>query len=130
MVNNMRVWLVDPRIMCRMHLLGEHRELHALASLARKAAAGDSDAAATLEGHLSAGQVDVSLLVPRHQALVTEMARRGWMAGLDHQTPLTPRDVPRASRTGTIDPVESFNELTRRCGKCREMAVLLNSEAV
>ena len=24
----MRMWMVDPRIMCRQHLLGEHVEIH------------------------------------------------------------------------------------------------------
>lgn len=27
----MRMWMVDPKIMCRKHLLGEHLELHMLA---------------------------------------------------------------------------------------------------
>jgi hypothetical protein len=77
----MRVWDINPRLLCRKHLLAEHRELHGLWNILTKhgGRGGYSRHPETLRwvGKLAA-------LYARHQALVDEFVRRGYR----HLTPL------------------------------------------
>ena len=75
----MRIWDVPAALLCRQHLLGEHRELHGLWNILVKNRRGYSRHPETLRwvGRLAA-------LHARHEALVAEMARRGYR----HATPL------------------------------------------
>lgn len=75
----MRVWDVEPQILCRKHLLGEHRELHALWSILTQDKKGYRSHPETKrwEGKLAA-------LYKRHEKLVLEIEKRGW----NHHSPL------------------------------------------
>ena len=77
----MRIWDIDPRLLCRNHLLGEHRELHGLWNILTQGLSGYSRHPETLRwaGRLAA-------LQRRHEALVGEMERRGYR----HHSPLEP----------------------------------------
>jgi hypothetical protein len=77
----MRIWDVDPPILCRSHLLGEHRELHGLWNILTAGKRGYRLHPETRrwEGRLAA-------LYGRHEALVHEMLRRGYA----HHSPLDP----------------------------------------
>jgi hypothetical protein len=72
---SVRVWDVDPKILCRQHLLGEHRELHGLWNILTKhgGAGGYSFHPETRRwvGKLGA-------LYTRHERLWEEMTRRGY----------------------------------------------------
>src|SRR6516225_12082778 len=61
----MRIWDVDPALLCRQHLLGEHRELHAVWTILTTDSAGYRRHPETLrwEGRLGA-------LARRHDRLV------------------------------------------------------------
>jgi hypothetical protein len=76
-----RIWDVDPALLCRAHLLGEHRELHGLWNILTLGKTGYRNHPETRrwEGRLSA-------LHLRHEALVAEMYRRGYR----HESPLDP----------------------------------------
>jgi hypothetical protein len=76
----MRIWDVVPEKLCRQHLLGEHRELHAIWVILTKDKKGYSRHPETLrwKGKLKA-------LYLRHEKLVREMTRRGYQ----HKTPLS-----------------------------------------
>ena len=78
----MRIWDVPPKILCRQHLLGEHRELHAIWTVLTKNKKGYSQHPETLRwrGKLKA-------LFARHEKLVKEMTNRGY----HHQSPLDKR---------------------------------------
>jgi hypothetical protein len=78
----MRIWDIPPKILCRQHLLGEHRELHAIWVILTKKKKGYSYHPETLRwvGKLHA-------LYNRHEKLVTEMRRRGY----NHNSPLDKR---------------------------------------
>ena len=67
----MRIWDLEPDLLCRNHLLGEHRELHAIWSILTNGKSGYARHPETLrwEGKLKA-------LYLRHEALVTEMTNR------------------------------------------------------
>ena len=77
----MRIWDVSPSLLCRQHLLGEHRELHGLWNILTKhgGTGGYSNHPETKRwvGKLKA-------LYLRHEALVREMTKRGY----NHKTPL------------------------------------------
>lgn len=75
----MRIWDIGPAQLCRKHLLGEHRELHALWSILQHDKRGYRNHPETKrwEGKLPA-------LFQRHEDLVVEMERRGYK----HQSPL------------------------------------------
>ncbi len=69
----MRIWDISVQRLCRQHLLGEHRELHALWSIITNGKIGYSHHPETVRwvGKLKA-------LYARHTALVDEMKRRGY----------------------------------------------------
>ena len=75
----MRIWDIEPNRLCRQHLLGEHRELHAIWSVLTQGKKGYARHPETLRwrGKLKA-------LFLRHEALVEEMTRRGYA----HKSPL------------------------------------------
>jgi len=75
----MRVWDIHPKHLCRRHLLAEHRELHGLWNILTKHKSKD-------EGKRGYARRPETLrwvgkrkaLYNRHEALVTEFARRGY----------------------------------------------------
>lgn len=75
----MRIWDIAPEYLCRNHLLGEHRELHALWTIITNNKKGYSKHPETLRwiGKLKA-------LYLRHQELVFEMTKRSY----SHQSDL------------------------------------------
>lgn len=75
----MRVWDLPPEGLCRKHLLGEHREIHAIWSVLTNGRSGYSRHPETLrwKGRLGA-------LYERHRLVAAEMARRGY----NHASPL------------------------------------------
>lgn len=97
--------MVDPRIFCRQHLLGEHVELHMFVGVLRKGT--------SVRGYLDHGLLQVGSLVSRHKELAREIVRRG----MRHQSRL-PRIVFPA--VGRVSVEESTEELIRRCEECRE----------
>jgi pyrimidine dimer DNA glycosylase len=101
----MRIWDVDPALLCRQHLLGEHRELHALWTILTADRRGYRRHPETLrwEGRLAA-------LARRHELLVAEMERRGYM----HHSPLDPRlATGSATQHELVDPLADQLEMLR-----------------
>ena len=78
----MRIWDIAVDRLCRNHLLGEHRELHAVWTILTRKKRGYSRHPETLrwKGKLKA-------LFARHQELVEEIRKRGYM----HSSPLDSR---------------------------------------
>lgn len=72
----MRIWGIEPEILCRNHLLGEHRELHAIWTILTKHRKGYSRHPEVLrwKGKLKA-------LYLRHSKLVEEFCQRGYNHG-------------------------------------------------
>lgn len=77
----MRVWDIEPKYLCRKHLLAEHRELHGLWNILTKhgGQGGYSRHPETLRW---VGKTKA--LYNRHEALVTEFSKRGY----NHFSPL------------------------------------------
>ena len=90
----MRVWDLEPKYLCRKHLLGEHRELHGLWNVLTKhhGEGGYSKHPETLRwvGKLKA-------LYKRHELLVREMAKRGY----NHRSPLDEKLASGSAKQNT-----------------------------
>ena len=112
----MRIWDLDPAVLRDRHLLGEHRELHAIWAVLTTDRAGYARHPETLRwrGRLAA-------LYHRHDAQVAEMARRGFR----HRSPLDARlATGSALQTVLVDSVEAQRErlAARGCGCARDIA--------
>ena len=99
----MRIWDVPPKKLCRAHLLGEHRELHAIWSVIVN---GKKGYAHHWKGKLKA-------LYGRHQALVIEMSSRGYQ----HRSLLAMREATgSAKQTANVDRPRKQIVILRRKG--------------
>jgi hypothetical protein len=106
----MRIWDVPPAILCRNHLLGEHRELHAVWSILTRGRKGYSQHPETKRwvGKLSA-------LYLRHEDLVAEMIKRGYR----HTSPLNKQLATGQDNQDTfINSIPEQREILRNkmCG--------------
>ena len=102
----MRMWMVNPRIMCRQHLLGEHVEIHMfIGTLNRKK---------SVKGYLQKGLLEVHNLYSRHNELVEEMKRRGYR----HHSEVEEK-WKTVNMLGFIDRKQNLEELINRCSKCK-----------
>lgn len=99
----MRMWMVNPRLMCRKHLLGEHVELHMFVAGIRRGL--------NLKGYLDKQLLEPHNIRCRHDQLARELERRGYR----HCSPL-PEFV--GVRAGRINRHANLVELSRRCGQC------------
>lgn len=105
----MRDWKINPKYLCRKHLLGNHVELHM--------AVGSINKNISLAGYTSTGLLEVHNMRRRHEELVKEILARGY----NHQSELPDFQSYIA---GNIDTDKSVSDLKLRC---RECAVLLKS---
>ncbi len=108
----MRIWDLSPARLCRPHLLGEHRELHAIWAIITQGKKGYARHPETVRwrGRLHA-------LYRRHERLVDEMQRRGYR----HKSPLDAKRTSGASRqTKYVDSVKQQMAIlkAKKCG-CR-----------
>jgi hypothetical protein len=101
----MRDWGVDPKFMCKKHLLGNHLELHMFLGCILKGK--------NIDGYIKSGFVEIHNIKSHHDRLVEEMKRRGY----NHKSPLI---VPHQLRIlGEINKKKSLMELKERCKDCR-----------
>ena len=101
----MRMWNVDPKLLCNQHLVGEHQEIHALVGILLKGM--------SVEGYLEKGLLEIHTLRQRHTNLVLEMRQRRMLH-------LSPLPIFPEREAGKIDSVASIEELMNRCTKCKE----------
>jgi hypothetical protein len=112
----MRMWMIDPKLLCQKHLLGEHCELHKHLHNFHK-------------GHSVKGryvpviQIELCSLQERHDALAKEMAERGY----NHQSPLN--NCPTKEYLEQtypdyyylrVDTDTSLDDLCQRCPECKQ----------
>lgn len=102
----MRMWMVNPRRMCRQHLLGEHVEIHMLV--------GSINRGISIKGFLDGELVEPQNVRRRHDQLALEMQRRGY----NHKSPLK---QTLFEHRGRVDRLVSAAELVRRCAACAAM---------
>lgn len=105
----MRMWNVNPRFMCREHLLGEHLELHMLANSLRQGA--------RVRPLVAHGLVEPYNVQGRHALVAAEMAARGYA----HRTPMDAVQLAEPMPEGHVCEVVGSAELPRRCEACRAL---------
>lgn len=102
----MRMWNVNPQLLCNKHLLGEHVEMHMFVGTINKGK--------SIQGYIQKGLVNPQQINPRHQALAEEMLARG----MNHQS-----DLDFSSKSLPIHSIavhHNIKELKRRCPACRQ----------
>jgi hypothetical protein len=100
------MWMVNPRILCSQHLLGEHVEIHMFI--------GTINRGKLVEGYLEKGLLEVHNLYNRHQEIVKEMERRGY----NHNSEVD-KNWKFVEKSGLIDKQKNLGELVSRCSKCK-----------
>ena len=102
----MRIWDLPPEKLCRNHLLGEHRELHAIWSIITNNKKGYSNHPETIRW-----KKKLNALYLRHEKQVEEMKKRGY----NHNSPL---DKNLATGTNTqnefVDTVEKQKNILKQ----------------
>jgi hypothetical protein len=109
-----RMWMVDPRIMCRQHLLGEHAEVHMIAA--------NIGLGRSIEGYIRANAIEPKSIRSRHDELVAEMLQRN----MKHMSPLdfSTLNYPNI----TVDRDASLQMLIGRCPRCAKRLAVLGNE--
>jgi hypothetical protein len=102
----MRMWMIDPKKLCRKHLLGEHVEIHMMVGSLIKGR--------SLDGFIERGILEPQNALSRHAELVTEMRSRGY----NHTSPLPDH---QCTIRGIVDKVKSEKDLVNRCPACAEL---------
>ena len=99
----MRMWNINPELMCRSHLLGEHVECHMFVGALNK----DKN----VDGYLKKGLLEIHNIEKRHEQLIREMKKRGFK----HNSPLPKY---RKVKKGRVDVKRNEKELFKRCKRC------------
>jgi hypothetical protein len=111
------MWMVNPAVMCKKHLLVEHVECHMLVShLQHKR---------RITNYIKQNLLQPRSLRERHDQLALEMENRKML----HKSPLPKYDLsylPEKQRIYTVNVEQSLIELSRRCTKCKERLIVLN----
>jgi hypothetical protein len=116
----MRMWMVDPSIMCRKHLLGEHVECHMFLGCMIKNI--------SLNGYIENNLFEVLSLFTRHAELSMEMENRNYK----HKSPLSLGiylSHYKKYQNVIIDREQSLMDLLNRCPECRERKEKKNAKA-
>jgi hypothetical protein len=105
---NMRMWMIDPTLMCNQHLLGEHGEIHKHRHNFEKKH--------NMTGRMAfPSQIDPHIQEERHNIIAKEMVKRG----MNHKSPYIQPDtsyLPKAE----IDLEYNIVDLYCRCPGCAE----------
>ena len=106
----MRIWDIEPSKLCKNHLLGEHRELHAMWTIITENKKGYSNHPETKrwKGKLKA-------MYLRHEKLVQEMELRGY----NHQSPLDKQKASGSSIQNSFVDTYSKQLEILKAKKCK-----------
>ena len=105
----MRMWIIDPRLLCRQHLLGEHNEIHKFRPSFVKQH--------NMQKRIEQRQIFPHLMKQRHDELVEEMLRRGY----NHNTPYVQPSLYHIKEVifpSTIDVDYNMQEFELKCLHC------------
>lgn len=110
----MRMWDVDPKMLCNKHLCGEHVEMHMFAGSIKKGI--------DITGYITRGLVIPKYIQVRHDVVVEEMIERGF----NHLSMLAQPDVSRYDNVPVCLDVEAnMQDLMNRCPDCADRIIAL-----
>ena len=114
----MRMWMVDPRLLCNKHLVAEHGEIH---KHRHNFVKGHS-----IQGRISpVVQIEPLSMKQRHDDLVKEMIKRN----MNHKSPYTQPDLSHYDKdliSVKVDLFVSLKDLCKRCEDCKERIKTVN----
>lgn len=108
----MRQWFVNPKLMCRQHLLGEHCEIHMFIGSMKKQI--------NMNGYISKDLLEPKSLINRHNELIMEMERRGY----NHKSPILENMdevigyLDKQKQNHIVNKENAKKELFNRCKLC------------
>jgi len=107
----MKMWMINPKLMCDKHLLGEHGEIHKHKHNFEKKHKMDGRLAPII-------QIEPMSMQIRHDYLVEEIIERG----MNHKSPFVQPDVSYLGENANakVDIVKSVIDLRYRCKECRK----------
>jgi hypothetical protein len=113
------MWMVEPKLLCRKHLLGEHGEIHKHRhNFVKKH---------NITNRISpVVQIEPGSMEKRHDELAEEMIRRGY----NHQSPFEQPDIsylPIYQQLVKVDTEVSLWDLKTRCPECAKNIEELNN---
>ena len=100
------MWMVNPKLLCRKHLLGEHGEIH-------------KHRHNFVKKHNMTGrahQIDPTKMEERHDELALEMLERGY----NHNSPYEQPDISYLPKMPEVDIAFNIKDLCERCPDCRK----------
>lgn len=108
----MRMWMVEPKIMCRRHLIGEYRELFTFLGTLKKGI--------SIKGYIENDLLEPLSLESRYLELKKEMLLRGY-------NPAKTFEISNGKLSNLndnelkhiIDREKSLFELLNRCDECK-----------
>lgn len=112
----MRMWMINPRLLCRKHLLGEHGEIHKHRHNFVKQHSISKRVSPVV-------QIEPSSMEKRHDELAKEMVRRGF----NHKSPFEQPDIsylPQGEQQAQVDINVSINDLIDRCPICLKNIII------
>ncbi len=109
----MRMWMVNPEILCQKHLCGNHVETHMFL--------GHLKAKKRVDGYIKNNLFEPSYLKRNHDELASEMIKRGYhhSAYLEYDEDEILSYIGDVYRYHKIDKKEALKELIRRCPECK-----------
>ncbi|MFH0845869.1 MAG: pyrimidine dimer DNA glycosylase/endonuclease V [Patescibacteria group bacterium] len=105
----MRIWDIEPKKLCRQHLLGEHRELHAIWSILNNNKKGYRNHPETKRW---VGKKKALFL--RHQKLVEEMQKRNYQ----HHSPLNKKGATGKATQNTLINTKKEQQIILKNKNC------------
>ena len=118
----MRMWMVDTRILCQKHLLGEHGEIH-------------KHRHNFVKHHSITGrifpivQIEPLSMKSRHDKLAIEMLSRNYNHKSEYELP----DLSYLNKHALnvkVDLNYSLNDLINRCDECKNRLTLLKPSII
>jgi len=113
----MRMWMVNPSIMCQKHLCGEHVEIHMFLSHLK--------VGKRVDGYIKNNCLEMKSLFYRHKEISEEMIRRGY----NHSSEMTIEECDCINTYSTeyqnhlINKSEAISNLISRCENCSSLLV-------
>jgi hypothetical protein len=105
----MRMWMLDPKMLCTQHLFGEHYESHSIIGAIQKGRIN------SIKGLIRTGVVELPSIYSRHEELHKEMGIRKNKT-YDSQLPIV--DIWETPKVNTF---RSMRDLFVRCSNCRKL---------
>jgi hypothetical protein len=104
--------MVNPKILCRKHLIAENVEAHMFVSTIKNGV--------SIQGYIDKNLLEPLSLVSRHDEIAAEMIARGYR----HQSPIGNFDVAQYITNQNnlykkVDKISAFRDLITRCKNCR-----------